>query len=263
MVYPTENGSEKAYTEFWQDNLQRLEEITRDIELLLRELEREFRRIDPIFQKLENKTALLSSIQANFNSIGGQEYVMKLSAVLKEYRKTCSSEGVDFGLMDFLLAKISQGRSESLELFPSLRHDTGDRNTGDAKPETSPYKWISFRAGGSWFLAGFARLEIAALAQCSEYKRTDKDEFTVVFHGKKYSGIYYFSSFEEKPRAPEYFLIIDGGRLVFGADACGKRLYSGKNLMAGLISPLESAPVNSLIKGRVRLFGRNHLYIAP
>lgn len=258
-----ESDGRRDYTEFWQNGLNKIEQISGDIDLLCRELAAEFKNLDPIFKRLEQKAATLSSIHSGINAIAGREYVMRLYAVIKKYKENFSSEAADFKLINFLLEKIKSMRNGSFEYFPWMQHstDTAEETSGvSVDPETSPFKWVSFKSGDSWFLCRFSTLEIAEADAC-EYASAGSEGFTITLNGKTFVGRYIFSSFAERRRVPACFLIINGGRQVFGADAHGRRVYSEKDFISKLLKPFETPINNPLVKGRVRLFGINHLLI--
>ena len=253
---------ETKVTEFWQENLQRLEEISNDLELTLSRLEDEYLRFYPLFEDFEKNATALSTIQSSFNNMEGRGYILKLNAVIAAYRKIYVTEGIDFSALRFLLAKINELRNKSFELFPWLYHYTETEEENEpaikAEPEKSPFKWVSFFANNSWFIAPFRSLEICD--RCDNYKMGESELFTASFDGREYEGRYIFSKFANQTKTPEYFLIIDKRR-VFGADKNGRRIYAYNDFIKKQIRPFDGEINNTFFAGRIRLFGLNHLYI--
>jgi len=252
--------AEAKVTDFWQDNLQKLEEISSELELTLSRLEDEYLRFYPLFEEFEKNATALSTIQSSFNNMDGREYILKLNAAIAAYRKIFVTEGIDFSTLRFLLAKISELRNKSFEVFPWLYHYTEEDNAPaiKAEPERSPFKWVSFFANNSWFIAPFKSLEI--FDRCDDYRMGRPEYFTASFEGVEYEGRYIFGNFTDEVKIPEYFLIIDKRRL-FGADKNGRRIYAYNDFMKKQIQPFEGKINNAFFAGRIRLFGLNHLYI--
>ena len=249
--------------EFWQDNLRKMEEISNNLELALNRLEDEYLRFYPLFEEFEENASALSSIQSCFNNIEGRGYILKLNAVIAAYHKIFVTEGIDFSALRFLLAQINELRDKSFETFPWLYHYTEDTKEENepavkAEPEKSPFKWVSFFANNSWFIAPFRSLEI--FERCDNYKMGESEHFTASFDGVEYEGRYIFSKFSDEAKVPEYFLIINKRR-VFGADKNGRRLYAHNDFMKKQIQPFDGKIDNTFFAGRIRLFGINHLYI--
>jgi len=256
--------TEIKVTEFWQDNLQKLEEISNELELALNRLEDEYLRLYPLFDDFEKTAAALSTIQSSFNNMEGRGYILKLNAVIAAYRKIYITEGIDFSTLRFLLTKINEMRNKSFDAFPWLYHYTKETQKEKkepvikAEPEKSPFKWVSFFANSSWFIIPFKSLEISN--RCDNYKIGELEHFTASLNGIEYEGRYIFSKFADKTKIPEYFLIVDKHRL-FGADKSGRRIYAYSDFIKKQIQPFEGKINNTFFAGRVRLFGINHLYI--
>ena len=272
---PLQNYSDAAdYTKFWHENLQKLEEISAGIEQELRVLEDEYKHFSSAFDKIAKDVAVMVSIQSSFNNIEGREQFLRLQAVMSKYRNRFLYHGIDFNLLHSLLKKTNKGLSESFELFPWLRHSDEDvvlQGQTEASleesqeicidPEKSPFKWVSFQSHGSWFLALFKDLEIVPFENASAYTIESGEQFTVKIDNKRYQGRYIFSNYSSEETTPLCFLIINNGQHVFAADRNGRRIYAQTDLVTNARTPFNAPINNSLIDGRVRLFGKNHLYI--
>jgi hypothetical protein len=197
MQIPGNEISEKNYTLFWQDNIQKLDEIGKNLDALLEGLELEYSQFEPIYRKIEEDINVLSSIYSSFNSIGGRRYVMKLRAVLTEYRKRYTREGIDFDMMHFLLSRISQLRDESLSLFPALRHSEARPTPGPSAGDSGkrPFRWITFRRNGSCFMAPYSNVETVSARAPHSIIKNRKDSFTLTLEEKEYAGRDLFSEF--------------------------------------------------------------------
>ena len=258
--------TEKDYTRFWQNNLQKLEEISQNLDILLNDLEIEYSRFDSIYKKIETDINVLSSIYSSFNNMEGHQYVLKLNAVISEYRKRYTVDGIDFNLLNYLTGKINELREESFNFFPELYHDKNIIN--DKKKEISaydhekrPFKWITFTRNNSWFIVPFEKLDIINLDSTDDFTRENGDVFSVTINGVKRNGRDIFSEFPGGENRPSWLLVINDGESVFGADRTGKKIFAHRDFIRTITKPLNRDIRNSLISGRVRIFGKKHLYI--
>src|SRR4030067_687091 len=153
------------YRELWTFNLKKIEDIEHTIEASLHDLENRYADFDTIYGDIIAQLDLLSAIYAGYNTVEGNEYVMRLKSVLKAYGKQYTREGLDFNLIHFLLDKIAELRDRSFEQFPRLSHadkrvavKEGAQIGGDYLRKK--YRWITFERSRSWFMASFTNILI-------------------------------------------------------------------------------------------------------
>ena len=77
----------QRYREFWQNNIQGIEDIIGIIEKQLFQLERQYSDFDSAYDEIVSQIDILSSIHSCFNTMSGKEYILKLKSLLKEYKK--------------------------------------------------------------------------------------------------------------------------------------------------------------------------------
>jgi len=255
------------YTRFWQDNIQKLEEISGNLDILVNNLELEYSHFESIYSKIELDIDILSSIYAGVNALRGHEYILKLNAVIKEYRRHYTRDGIDFTLINFLISKINELRDESVSFFPGLEHQ--ERKITSIPAESAdysrflsrPYKWITFERNKSWFMTPFSDITVVPLEAATIYLKEDKDLFTLTLNDTDYSGRDIFSEFYKNAPLPSFFLIIDSGTQVYAATRIGKKIYAGVDFISARITPFRQIRRTPLAGGRVRIFGKNHIYL--
>jgi hypothetical protein len=263
------NGDSNAfrdYGELWNFNLQKIEGIQRDIEVSIRELEGYYAGFESRYDEIMRRIDILSSIYSGFNTVRGSDYVLRLKAVLQSYRKRYTREGLDFNLVNDLLIKINDARNSSFENFPGLSHDEAPPAvTACDEPEKDysgrKYKWVTFERNKSWFIAPFRSIEIRKnknfpIVSCElpDYLNVEINERTV-----RVKDIFIKSL--ERPDNPRYIILLDRAGKNFAASRVGKRIYADRDVMNPIITPFRNVETNALSPGRVRLFGRNHIFL--
>jgi len=256
---------ELTYTKFWQDNLEKISLVQKDLDRSLNQLEKEYVCFEEVYRELEEDLDLLSSLYAGLNTIEGMEYLQKLRAMIHNYKGLYTREGIDFETLNFLTMKISELRDISFEDFPLLEHIDQEKSTPPPPGETSgyddkPFKWITFQRNCSWFITCFNTLKIidAEVTSCSFHKEQNIIEVSV--EDRSLEALDIFGEFTSPPNNPKYFIEIDNER-AYAADTLGKRIYSAHDIVSGKITPFNRVAHSSIASGRVRLFGRQHLFI--
>ncbi len=257
---------ELTYTTFWQDNLEKISLVQKDLDRSLNQLEKEYVCFEEVYRELEEDLDLLSSLYAGLNTIEGMEYLQKFRAMIHNYKSLYTREGIDFETLNFLTMKINELRDISFEDFPCLDHIEKEKKTR-VKPqketsgsEDKPFKWITFRRNCSWFIVFFNTLRIidAEVTSCNFLKEQNLIEVSI--EDRSFEALDIFGEFTSPPNNPKYFIEIDNGR-AYAADSLGKRIYSSHDIVSGKITPFNRVTRSSIASGRVRLFGRQHLFI--
>ena len=260
MGSPVNNSS---FNELWSVNLQKLDEIHRDLEKDIHSLEREYVNIGPLFTRIENSINNLASACARFNIIQGSEYILRLRTIVREYSCHLSRENVDFALLNFLMDKISELRSASFQDFPSAEWNIPSNTGGhcvyrNIKKTDYPWRWITFSRGASWFILPFRNLRIVPFSQFSIHC-PGHDSMLIEAGDKKYTVKDPFSRYTTEK--PHICIIIDWGTVCHAAEKAGKRIYARKDIITPLIREYTRIRSSTISKGRVRIFGRNHILL--
>ncbi|MCU0822505.1 MAG: hypothetical protein MUC95_08535 [Spirochaetes bacterium] len=195
----------------------------------------------------------------------GKDEVLKLRAVLYNLNKNHNYDNRQFELIHHLYSKIDKLRDASFEAFPAMNHSdlAPSEKSADKiaakKPENFRYKWITFSRNMSWFIFRydiFSALNYAEAEIIHDgiyiYLKTDPENLPVTDLLSKY-----------KPAAlnhPAYFILINykNRNMCYSADRLGKRIFSESDVITPKIIPFEKT---KKFKGRVRIFGRNHIFL--
>jgi len=253
------------YREFWQDTIEKLDEVLHRIEGSFFRLEKKYAEFDSIYDELLRQLDLLISMYSCFNNLPGIDYLMKLKSLLNDYRKRYTREGVSFNVIYYLHAKVVELRDSSLSNFPNLPHAEKPAAEADAKkpaPVEAPFKWITFARSGSWFITRFDEVRIIRFED-AEQDISETDGYMYIRHdGKKIRVQDLFSRYMKSGwERPECYIVVDrrNKRRCFPASSLGRRIYSRNDIFDKKIKSVRS---DSMMKGFLRIFGKNHIVLA-
>lgn len=252
------------YRNFWQNNLQKIEEITELIEKSLSKLEKKYADFESIYDEISDRIDILSSIYSHYNSLLGREYLLKLRAVMRDYRKRYTHEGINFNLIYYIYTKIIELRNKSFKEFPKLKHQqshSSPRHRSMDTAEVFPYKWITFQKNGTYFITPFDEVTTIDIDQVQEIYTDEGGRMHIKVDAVESAVIDPLSmSFKGKEK-PNHFLIVQRNNRVncFAAWRIGKRILARVDLLSPRLKSIEK---NTGFRGSLRLFGENHLYIA-
>ncbi len=252
------------YAELCNFNLQKIEQMCHAVETSIHRLEGNYAGFEAMYADIMRQLDMLSSVYAAYNTIAGGEDVLRLKAVLRDYASKYTREGLDFNLVHNLLLKISDARNAAFEDFPALPHheqNRPERQRVSRLPDYSgrAHRWISFRRGRSWFLAGFETMRVCENAGFPLLSTEEPDYLTVDIDATVYRIKDLFIKSLDSPVLPRLYLLLDGGQFNYAADEIGKRIYARRDFIHPGIIPFRN--IHSLSPGRVRLFGKQHIVL--
>ncbi len=257
------NQEYQHYRNFWQNNLQKIEEISDLIERSLFRLEKKYADFQPLYDAITDRIDLLTTIYSHYNSLLGLEYLLKLKAIMNDYRKRYTHEGINFNLIYYIHAKIIELRKRSFEEFPKLKHRKeipALKRSKRVSAESYPYKWITFERNNVYLVTPFDEIEILDLEEVDEIYTDERKQLRINVNGVISDVTDPLStSFRDKER-PNHFLFIQwhNRRKCFAASIIGKRILAKMDSLSAGIKPLQ---MSAGFKGTLRLFGINHIYI--
>ncbi len=255
---------ESLYSSFWQDNLEKISRIQKNLDQNLMILEKDYYLFETVYRELEEDLDLLSSLYAGINTIEGMEYLQKLRALVHNYGKRYTREGIDFPALNYLSEKITRLRDLSFEDFPLLEHyeseKPGDRHKKITSYFARPFKWITFYRNKSWFITPFTDLSLIDAGTVSFSMKKGSRKISADSKDKTYTAIDIFGEFTSPPVKPDYFIEINK-KTTFAADSLGKRIFSKRDIISDRITSFTITSGSDYAAGRVRLFGRQHIYI--
>jgi hypothetical protein len=262
------------YNDFWQNSLQRLEGITKNIEQNFNHLEKQYYNFDKFYNEIITEIDILASIYSSHNNLQGKEYILKLKALLTHYKKRYSHEGIDFNIIHFLNTKINKLREISIKQFPKMEHsysvseDISDENDNidpniqryNELKNSSKYKWITFQRNGSWFITQCSKFQIIReeepqLPDSNEAKINIKYEDSVLPVTDIFSGFR-----RNKKEQIKLFLIIKLKNKLkcYAVNKLGKVVMADTDFITPHLRAFEKSKISS---GRFRIFGKNHIYL--
>ncbi|HSV96521.1 MAG TPA: hypothetical protein VLM75_06235 [Spirochaetota bacterium] len=255
----------EKHREFWQNGLQVVEEVSASLESSLALLEKKYADFDSLYNEAMDRIDTLAAIYAGVNTIQGREYVLRLKALMREYKNRYSLEGINFNALYFLHSKIKDLRNTSFSGFPSLDHSSCDRDAGAAvtgQTITVKHRWVTFERNGSCFIVPYDRLEIIEYRKADLRNDPGMNGFSLHRDGAPLEVRDIFASTTSAKTRPAFFVIVglDGIPACYAASGIGKKILSRRDI----ISPaLRNVSRGGLSRGSLRLFGRNHLFIHP
>jgi hypothetical protein len=258
--------SYRDYGELWNYNLQKIELIHQRIGESIRELEGNYAVFESLYADLDRQLDILSSIYAGYNTIPGLEDIMKLKAVLRDYRRRYTREGMDFDLVHSLMQDIADARSAAFESFPALSHDSISPASAAQAPTRKDYsgkkyKWITFERNRSWFIVPYREISIRTNSNFPVVSVEEPDIIHVEMDNRVIRARDIFMKLPEEPDAPGYFLLLDREKNNLAAGRLGREIFSDHDFISPMVRPYTKAAGNTLSPGRIRLFGRNHILL--
>lgn len=253
------------YQLFWQNNLQKLEEINNRIEKILITLEKKYIGFDDIYRQLNDEIDVLLSIYSSFNNLLGIEYLLKLKSLLNDYRERYTHDSIRFNVLFFLHSKIKELRDESFSKFPELAHRSEIIHK-DKKPIITnielPYKWVTFQRNKSWFITYYDNITVLKMEDifCSIYEEGGVSYFSI--SEKKIKIIDLMGTFlKEQFERPNYYLLITKKNIniCYAAYSMGKRLFAKSDIISKRLIKYNTLPNHA---GHLRIFGNNHIYLS-
>jgi hypothetical protein len=208
---------------------------------------------------------VLSSIYSSYNNLKGKDYILKLRAVLKNLNNNHNYDSNNFELIHHLYSKIDKLRNASFESFPAMDHSSittamriEDQHSAAAH-ENAKYKWITFSRNRSWFIFRYNSFMIIKNEDAeiihegsNDYLRIDSGKYKIInlLSRDKLTEINH----------PAFFLLIEHKNQTecYAAGRPGKRIFSEKDVISPKIIPFQKS---KKYKGRVRIFGKNHIYM--
>ncbi|MFH0977527.1 MAG: hypothetical protein V1874_17245 [Spirochaetota bacterium] len=261
------------YNDFWQNSLQRLESIIKNVEQNLNNLERKYCEFDEFYDKIITEVDILASIYSSHNNLKGRDYILKLKALLSSYQKRYTHKGIDFKVINFLNTKINLLREQSFENFPQMEHSvllykdiSGTSEIHEKSKDilkfsklksSAKFKWITFSRNGSWFVSQYDKFQIVE----QKADETNNSIIKIKSDGKFISVTDLLShSLKNKKEKINSFLVIKlrDNLACYAVSRLGKIIMADKDFIA---PNLKSIIKNKISPGKFRIFGKNHIYL--
>ena len=254
----------ELYREFWQSNLQTIHRISKELENSLIELERRSAGLDDCCAVIESKLDTLNAIYRSYATLEGDEYVLKLKALVADHRATFEKQKVSFNIIHFLLDRIREYETEKIVRFPQTERaekKIGYRPMQVTLAENAGYKWISFERNGSWFLARYDTARIVPAQRVFYKSDPRRGVCTMTEDGVTRDVKDIFASTPGAAEKPAAFVIVKSGtETCYAADRTGKRVIASSDVLAKKIEPFTSE--SSFASGFVRIAGTRYILLS-
>ncbi len=257
------------YREFWQHNLQTLLEMTDSLEKAVLNLENKYRDFDAQYHDIIGRLDAIAAIHSGYNCLLGRNYLLKLKALLRHYRKRYTQEGINFNIISFLQARIKETLEESFRDFPKMHHAAGKQRRGPEKtaahkPQREPrYRWQTFNRNGSWCIVSCRGAEIYSSEDAVFTEGHDPVHFCVRSPEGDIPLHDLFSGESPPARSRFNYVIVitgEGWTAAFAADLPGKKITAGRDIFYQHLKPVKKT---AFVSGKIRLFGEYHYLIKP
>ncbi len=255
----------EKHLEFWQNGLQVIEEISSSLETSLGMLEKKYSDFETLYDQAMDRIDALAGIYAGVNTIQGREYVLRLKALMRDYRRRYTLEGINFNAIHFLHSRIRELRDRSFSDFPNLTH-TPAVAVESVPPERPSivvrFKWVTFERNGSWFILPYDTLNILEFRKANLVPGGRQNRFLLRLEGVDLEVLDLLSSSMVEKTRPPHIVVVGLGdeKYCYAASVPGKRILSRRDC---IIDGLKNVRNNGYFRGHIRLFGQKHLYIDP
>ncbi len=250
-------SGELQYREFWEGNLQKMEEISTRIEKTLLRLEKKYVDFEESYDELTGTIDLLLSIYGSYNNLQGAEYLLKLKACLVEYRRRHTHEGIRFNVLYYLHAKVKELRGGSLDGFPRLKHSLPEKTKPPVEPGgfVPTHRWITFARHGAWFILPYNGVELVTREQAMLVDEVPGGRQYLARGDVTYPVIDSILPRESDRGEPPACYIITGGSC-YAASSPGRRILARRDVIRGRLRGY------AMSGGKyIRLFGKNHVWL--
>lgn len=256
----------QRYRDFWQNNLQAIDEISSSLDRSLSSLEKRYADFDALYEEIMDQIDVLASIYAHYETLAGREYLLRLRALLREYRFTHSHRAIDFNAIFYMQAKVRELRDRCFEDYPRIARGAAPRDTGSRSAISGPatrFRWITFERSGSWFIVPYDEAELISSREAEH--QPELERATIRRNGEALHVYDPFSAASRRlgagGKAPAYFVILSrhGRRYCLAADSPGRRIMARFDIVGARLRPLKAG----IARGSLRLFGRRHLCLHP
>jgi hypothetical protein len=262
------------YNDFWQNNFQKLDDITKTLERDFYNLEKKYVDFDSIYDGIITKIDILASIYSSLNNLHGREYLLKLKAFIIDLKKRNLYKETDFKTIHFLNSKVKELREQSYDKFPKLNHSrylykdlsndvsidiNKDVQRYNKLKKSAAYKWITYYRNGSWFITPFNRIQIIRPDDADISK---DNKLSIKLKNSNIKNINITDIFRNYTNGKDikFYLAIEYNKELrsFATERLGRIIMSDRNFISSALTAFHRSHISP---GRFRIFGKNHIYL--
>lgn len=251
-----------AYRTFWEENLQKLEEISAHIEKHILSLEKKHLTKKEEYYEIEKAIDLLLSIYSSYNCLKGREYLLKLKSCLAQFRHHAESEKTRFNTIYYLMAKARELQAESFKDFPKITHEHNEAKKNEIKNIIIPassltYRWITFRKNRQWFITPYNTYTIIEKQNCHLFTNKNGNSY-LVYNNSHIKLLVQNISPNYDDNAANFYIIVykADSSYCFAVTEIGKRIAASKDIITPKLKEYRSVKLKY-----IKMFGKNHLYM--
>lgn len=251
------------YTNYWQKNVESIEEVSIELKKLLSELDKKHMLEDELENNVKSKINLLLSMYSSYNSIKGHEYLQKIRSVFSKYLELDKKQKTHLNTIDFLMNKVSELKDLSFSEFPELEHSEKPvelhcpKKLDVSNEDQYACKWICFSRNGSNFILKY---DTILAATSKEIKISGGGTVKKVFHNNisfYLVDLFNDSLFNENDKPP--LLLFVNESKFYAADSIEKKFLSNKDHLSRKIISYEFN--NSIAEGYMKLGGKRYIVL--
>lgn len=255
----------KGYTEFWSDNLQKIETAHKNLENSINELEKKYSDFEPDYNNIKELVELLLSIYKDLQFLPGYEEIKELKELLSYYNKKFSKKALDFEYINKLVMEIGEKLNKNFSDFPIVNHLRNYQNKYSVYRKINydiyKYKWVTFKRNNSWFILPFNKIKIIHANEFELEYYENSDTVDVKYNDKIITAVDIFSKSTADIKEPTYCVVTDNDNHKYLADQVGRTFCSKNNIIKPLLKKFEKIKTSRISSGRVRIFGINHILL--
>jgi hypothetical protein len=248
-------GEAMEYKAFWQENVEKVEEINHRLENALYSLEKKYLDFEGSYRELTDLINLLVSLYSSFNNIPGVDYLLKLRALIQDYKTRYTHAGIEFNVVYYLHSKLKELIASGMDDFPAMSHHQQEQKAPDPDPGSFRYKWLCLKRNRTWFLLQYDEIGIVEGGD-AVFESMPNDHSPHIRHRSAVLPVIDYALTSGEVGKANFYVIatLHGTVRCFACSRLGKKIYAGRDIFK------ESVKETGGWR-HIRLFGERHLII--
>ncbi len=259
--------SENHYSQFRDGNINLISGISHALSEEIDSIIKKQNSLSSDISSVDDSLEALNKIYLSFHSMAGSEELIRLRTLIQHYRSDAEKNSTRLDASHFLLNKLKnlleKKANRGTEPFRTGKEYFQDIEKNQQQRERSEpqgkFKWITFSRNKSWFISRFRNLEIIEVKNIFSDNNIKTRVTLETLNKEKIEAIDLMRS----PRLtsiPRISIRLSPNGAFYAADCKGKEIYADKDFISPMITEMNKSS-NPIYTGRVRIFGKNHLYI--
>lgn len=262
-----------SYSKFLTGNREILHDLNSQLKGITTRIttqhERMLEEIEELFYKINVSTA----INQSYSDIRLSESIIKLKAILNDFKSKMDSNTSNLKVIRHILNKIDKlnekifTESDTLKDTDETEYVKAEIVNGNepekiVEKQEFTYKWITFRRNNSWFIVPFNEFEKIDTRERIKFINPENGFSEAILDSRRIFIMDFMKNLNNEDIYPKYILILNSGTSYYAADIIGKQIHSNRDIIHPLINEISGKNKRFYI-GRVKIMGKNHFYINP